>query len=187
MALISGEQNIAESITLLANFLKPIFRSKNTTCSIAEEVDYARNYIAIMNMRGMEGYSLKVQIPEEYYEYSIVKFLLQPVIENSIVHGFAQRESGEICISMWTKEEYGFIQVADNGSGMEEKQLQNLREKLASTELLPDNGIGIVNVHKRIQTWYGTDCGITIDNGEKVGSVVTLKIKMEKKGIEHEA
>lgn len=179
MAIISDERNIAESITLLSDFLEPVFKNKNLMCTIGEELDYVKKYIAIMNLRGTEGYSLELAIPEEYYNYQIIRFLLQPVVENSILHGLAEKDFGRIRISMWIEDGDGVIQVEDNGSGIEEGQLQELQRKIEGREPQEGKGIGMVNVNHRIKAKYGEGYALTIGNGKEKGTIVTLRMKLE--------
>ena len=181
MAIVNNERGIAESITLLSEFLEPVFKNKDPLCTVGEELDYLEKYIAIMNLRVAGGYVLKVDVPKEYYDYKIVRFLLQPIVENSIRHGMKDRSSGEIRVSMWAEAGDGYIQIEDDGSGMESSVAEELTEKIAqgkSTE--GAGGVGVVNVSRRIRNQYGDGYGLTIRNREnRKGAKVILKIRLE--------
>lgn len=179
MALIDNERSIAEAITLLSDFLEPVFRNKGQMCTVKEELEYVKNYIAIMNLRNAGGYELKVDVPEECMQYQVPRFLLQPVVENSILHGFEQRYSGKIRISMWTEGENAFIRVEDDGTGIETQYLQALKQKLERSELIKGSGVGIGNVNRRIKVRYGEEYGLSISNGSEKGAVVVLKIRLQ--------
>ncbi len=178
-AIIDNKMNIAKSITLLAEFLKPIFRGASPICSIKEELDYVNVYIAIMNLRKAEKYSLKIDVPEEFYKYQIIRFMLQPVVENSILHGFEEELSGEICISMQTEGKDAIIKITDNGNGIEKEKLEILQQQLAHSEISTEKGVGINNVNRRLKTYYGDAYGLTIENGMHNGTIVTLRFKLE--------
>ena len=178
MAIINEERNIAESITLLADFLKPVFRNQELLCSVKEELEYVEKYIAIMNLRGTEGYQLEIAVPEKYYEYRIIRFLLQPVVENAILHGLAEREFGKISISIKIDKDM-VIQVKDDGKGIEEKKLKELQKRLKDISTSGGKEIGIENVNRRIKVQYGDEYGLELQSEQGRGTVVTLKIKPE--------
>lgn len=179
MALIEGERNIAESISLLSDFLEPVFKNKSLMCTVGEELDYVKKYIAIMNLRNAGGYVLETVVSEEYLNCQIPRFLLQPIVENSILHGLEDRCSGKIRISMEVEGENGFLLVEDDGSGMDESQLQELQAKLDWAEENRHTGIGIGNVHSRLKLQYGDGYGVKVYNRVPKGMAVRLKIRLE--------
>ena len=179
-ALISEEMNIAESISLLSDFLEPVFKNQDLLCTVRDEINYVENYIQILNLLKTGGYSLELDIPEVYYEYRIIRFLLQPVVENSIIHGLERSSSGQIDISVTVEAGDMIISVADNGVGMSEERLQEVRRKIRKGECENGEGIGIVNVDRRIKNQYGDAYGLDIRNGEEKGAVVSLKMKAER-------
>ena len=87
MAIINKADNIVDSLTTLSDFLSPIFKKNSIICSIEEEVEYIRNYIKIMNYRFAGGFRTYINIPEEMLSLDILRFILQPVVENAITHG----------------------------------------------------------------------------------------------------
>ena len=178
-ALISEERSIAESIALLSDFLEPVFKNQKLKCTVKEELDYVRNYIEIMNLLRAGGYALELAVPEECRGCQIIRFLLQPVVENSILHGLAGAAAGKIRISMGTDGGDALIWVEDNGCGIEEERLEEVRRKLLREVPVEGEGIGIVNVDRRIKNHYGEGYGLSIANGETAGTVVTLRIKTE--------
>lgn len=180
MAIVNHENGIAESITLLSEFMEPIFKKSGSMCTIREELEYIEKYVAIMNLRTVGGYSLIIDVSEEFLNYKVIRFLLQPIVENAILHGMKECACGEIRISMWVEGQDGFLRIEDNGSGIEEPVLQKLIGRLEQEEVSwTGENIGIVNVCRRIRNQYGEDYGLTICNGEQQGTVVTLKIRLE--------
>ena len=179
-ALISEERSIAESISLLSDFLEPVFKNQKLLCTVREELDYVKNYITIMNLLKTGGYILETEVPQACYEYPVIRFLLQPVVENAILHGFHGISSGKICISMEVEDTDALIRVTDNGCGMNQKELQKLQEKLREPELWEGDVVGLVNVARRIRNQYGADYGVYVCNGEEKGIIVVLHIKTDK-------
>ena len=179
MAILNREENIAKSISLLADFLHPLFRSSSPFCTIREELGYVKTYVAIMNLRFADGFHLEESIPEEYFRYSIMRFLLQPVVENSILHGFGERGSGTIRISMETEGKDGILRVADDGCGFDEEALSHIRRKLEEDVLSEGDHVGLENVNHRLRLWYGAAYGLTIDNGEDRGGIVCIRFRLD--------
>jgi len=182
MAVIREERGIAESISLLADFLKPVFRNQSALCTIAEELDYVEKYIAIMNLRDGNKYLLDIAVTEEYYRHRILRFLLQPIVENAILHGFAKTDTGLIRIRMWQEEGIGILRIEDDGEGIDPHRLRTLQQKLLGEEE-PETGlekhIGLANVNRRIRLQFGQAYGLTVDNRESRGFMVTLRIPLE--------
>lgn len=180
MAIINGEKGISESIALLSEFLEPVFKNSSPMCTIKEELDYVKKYVDIMNLRIMGGYVLKIEVPEEYLGYKVIRFLMQPIVENAILHGMKDRTSGEICISMWAEAGDGFLQIRDDGSGIEAAVLDKLAYETDWAKSTREDGrVGITNVNRRIKNQYGEEYGLTIQNGKEKGTVVTLRIQLE--------
>jgi len=180
MAIVNHENGIAGSITLLAEFLEPVFKGKDSMCRIREELDYVKKYIDIMNLRVMGGYVLKIEVPQQYMDFKMIRFLLQPIVENAILHGMEGRISGEISISMRTEEEDCYLQIRDDGNGIDEAILKQLTHESGWVKsAMKDGGVGIINVNRRIKNQYGDAYGLMIENGKEKGTIVTLKIPLE--------
>ncbi len=179
MAVMLKANNIAESLTTLGNILKPIFKNPSILCTIEEEVEYVKNYIRIMNYRYGEGIKVNISIPDELLEYEILRFILQPLIENSLYYGIvSQNLTGIISIS--ASRENGGIQliVEDNGEGMNHEKLMEVRRTLDSKAPKKNeaDGIGISNVNRRIVLHYGYNYGIDIYSRKGSGTKVILRL-----------
>lgn len=181
MALLNNERTIAESITLLSDFLEPIFKNRSNLCTVEEELKYVENYISIMNLRVAGKYTLEIDVKEQYQKCKLIRFLLQPVVENSILHGIGERTSGKIMISMWNEEETGYIRICDDGAGFSDAVLKDFKEKLKQGEVdqKDGDGVGILNVNRRIKVQYGKQYGLSIENREEGGAEVILKIVLK--------
>lgn len=186
MALINNERNIAESITLLSDFLEPIFKNRSNLCTVEDELNYVKNYISIMNLRVAGKYSLEINVPDGYKNCRIIRFLLQPIVENSILHGIGEKPSGMIKISMWSRENVGYIQVQDDGNGILPDKLAEMTEKLEKSEVeeKDGDGVGVLNVNRRIKVQYGKEYGLTLENKECGGAAVTLRIPLNQEEIQ---
>jgi len=104
--------------------------------------------------------------------------MLQPIVENAILHGLVKKEKGTITISMWSKDGDGYIQVADDGDGIASDKLSELRMKIAGNKIDKGKGIGILNVNRRLKVHYGEDYGLTIKQSDEKGTIIVLKYHM---------
>jgi two-component system sensor histidine kinase YesM len=134
-----------------------------------------RNYVHIQNYRYGEDLEVRIDIDEALLECVIVKFILQPIVENSFIHAFRKMGSKKVLSITGKKEGEGLkIFVRDNGAGMNHETLLKLRESLLHREEERERGIGLVNVYQRIRTGYGQNSGfgISIESAENAGTEV---------------
>ena len=157
MAAINKADNIVDSVVTLSDCLEPIFRKHDIMCTMEDEAEYIKNYIKIMNYRFAGRFKYCVNIPEELMQLHIIRFILQPVVENSIAHGLINKIKGEIDIMAWKQEQILWVQVEDDGEGMSDSVLGEIRQALNSTEAAckkESQGIGLSNVNQRIKLHF---------------------------------
>lgn len=167
MAKSKRAPEIEQALATLGSILEPLYRIKDPMCSLQEEIDSLNHYIAIMNLRFGNGISLMYDIEDKFLEFSILRFILQPFVENSILHGFESTGyAGAIRIALERKESRLLLSVTNSGNPIESDKLKQLKEILmtrneANTR---DSGIGMVNVLQRLIVHYGEESGLTIEN-----------------------
>lgn len=173
MAMLVKSDSIVECITALGSLLQPIYKSENEFWTVARELEYIGNYIKIMNYRFGGGIQVHYDIPEELEEKYVLQFILQPLIENTISHGFAASEGrGNIEIRIRQSDNMLQIFVEDNGSGINGAEIDRLNEILKTAdqqEGLYKKSVGLVNVHRRLKVYFGGDYGLKLNSvfGEK--------------------
>jgi len=147
----------------------------NNLISIKEEVDYARSYIEIMNNRIKDKIVFSFKINEDILDNMTLKLTLQPIIENAIIHGMKDKPSNGI-INIFGYSEGGQVifKVIDNGTGIEKETLDRIRTSLRNE--LPGKSVGIFNVQKRIQLYFGEEYGLFIESMLGMGTIVKLVI-----------
>ena len=111
----------------------------------------------------------------------MIRFVLRPVVENSVIHGLAGKEGGTISISMWSEGGDGFIRIEDDGDGIEESKLKNLQYKIDKNEVEKGKEIGILNVNRRLKVCYGEYYGLFIQSSKGQGTSVILKFRISVK------
>ncbi len=183
MAVIQKNQSIANMIRSLINLLKNIAKGTDDKIPLSEELTILQDYVHIQSVRYLETFSFSCDIPSELLSYTIIKLSLQPLVENAIFHGIEPTgKSGTIRLSAHETEHDIVLQVADDGVGMNEEQCKALltikeNKKRSKTSM---NGIGVSNVHTRLQLVYGKAYGLSVESTIGIGTTVSIKIPKEK-------
>ena len=174
----------------LANMFRYSIKTQSELVPLRDEINHIKNYISIQNIRYDNRFTVDIQIPEETLNERVLKLILQPVIENSINHGFKRCQiRGKILIEAYTDDLNLYIRISDDGVGMNETQLEKLKNLLNSKPAVEELGkrvyesIGIKNINSRIQLYYGTMYGLDVDSVENEGTtaLITVPRKQERK------
>ena len=187
MAMIREADNIVESIDALVNMLKFSMSRGGEMVSLDEEISNIRSYVFIQNNRFGNQYEVKIDIGPELLHLKVVKFILQPTVENAVIHGF-DGENGTIWIYGKRTGTTLNLYVKDNGKGIPPNvvdQLNQPQEPHRDSKKM--TGIGLTNINERIKVTYGEQYGIKIESclGEGTTVVYTLPvIEGEEKAIE---
>lgn len=178
MAMIVNSNTIVDCITALGNILSPIYRSEQKEWSAAEEIRYLQNYIKIMNYRFEGKIYVEYQVEQEHEDAKMLCFILQPMLENSITHGFEKRSGeGHILVCMKEREGLWNITVQDDGDGMTKEELEKLCRQVFENEELEKKRrhIGLRNVYRRIQVYYGEHYGMQITSEKGKGTTICVQ------------
>ncbi len=184
MAVINKADNIADSVTTLSDFLEPIFKSHDPFCTVSDELSYIRNYVKIMNYRYLGKFQCRIEVRDEYMQFRIIRFVLQPIVENALTHGLINCLKGVVTLTAWSEGTDFLLQVEDDGQGMSEAALEELRQSMAVASLserAENHGIGLVNVNRRIKLQFGDKYGLTIESVENQGVKVRIKMPIVRK------
>ncbi|WP_201006160.1 cache domain-containing sensor histidine kinase [Paenibacillus glycanilyticus] len=174
MAIVNEVPEISAASSNLARMLRYNIDMKQRTVTIREELENAVCYLQIQKIRFREYLDYELSVDEDIYDCTIIKLILQPILENAIVHGIEPKgDNGSIRLSGSRMEEAVRIQVFDNGAGMSEEQLDRLMRGIREDSELSDadekkrhNRVGLRNIHKRIQIIYGPEYGITVESSK---------------------
>ncbi|REK71238.1 sensor histidine kinase [Paenibacillus paeoniae] len=179
MAEMKGEKTIAQTLVNLSSMLNyTLGKSLTVWSTVGEEMDYVRSYIAFQEKRIFMKIETIWNVPKEVQSARILKLTLQPIVENAILHGFAYLDgiTPQLTLSCVREEGQLRVEVTDNGAGIEEAaiagMLQNDTDGTEDEERI--SGIGLKNVHRRLQLEYGTRYGIEIRSEIGKGTSVTL-------------
>ncbi len=180
MALVHHTPDVAEVAQCMGRLYRyNMTPSREGTTILDDELHLIEDYIYLQNIQFSGRLCVFYDVQDATRRCNVIKFILQPVVENAIAHGFKDK-SGTCCIEISaeiTPQGDLKIEVADDGVGMSEQTLQKLREGLLRQEHGPrgrSEGIGLKNVHARLCLYYGEDYGLKIQSGAGTGTTVTL-------------
>ena len=139
----------------------------------SEELQHVKTYLQIQQYRFSEKFNVRYEIPEDISDLYILKLTLQPIVENAIYHGLELCVGkGDLVISAKRCSGSLVITISDNGVGITAENLDELKDQLEGKS--KSRGIGIINVHERMQLHFGKEYGIVIDSKKTFGTTVTL-------------
>ncbi|MCU6763866.1 cache domain-containing sensor histidine kinase [Blautia ammoniilytica] len=161
----------------LARLLRQSISNEEEQVPIGQEVEYARSYLTIQKMRYKDKLEFQIQVDAQIMGVPIIKLVLQPLIENAIYHGLKYKEGkGLLIVRGYREGENAVLQIKDNGAGMDEHTLSHIFEKHKVN--YRSNGVGVYNVQKRLQLYYGMDYGITYSSKQGEGTTASIVIPM---------
>lgn len=173
LALMNDDKPVGEGISALAKLLRNTITDQKDEVSVAEEIENLKNYIIIQKLRYGDLFETVYNIDEEVKDCKILKFLLQPIVENSILHAFEEdREHQLLTIRAQKYHHYLKISIGDNGKGFKPKERKNSNRNLS--------GIGIDNISERIRLMYGEKYSMQIQSSIGFGTIVTLLLPFTK-------
>lgn len=178
-ARASKQYDIEELVKMLAKILRKNIQAGSQDVEIQTEVELITCYLKIQQYRFGERIQYEIDMDPEMEHIRILPLILQPIVENSIVHGLEVKEGiGHIRISISRKDSDLVVVVEDDGVGMEKEQLEALRSNMNRRN---ENGthIGMQNVHQRIHLRYGENYGLELDSASGVGTRVKIRIPIE--------
>ncbi len=181
MAIEHGENDISKALSNLGLILRHSVSKTDEQTDIRTECDFLRRYLDLQEMRfeGAFRYELNI-IPDVEHLY-IHKLMIQPFVENAIIHGFEELEEGGILsinIDLSEDKEFLQISIADNGKGFPEDILKKMNDRMAiiSDTENGNMGLGLHNAFSRLVMYYGEKAHWTINSVEGIGTEITLYI-----------
>ena len=178
---VHGDTEVAETVFSLGSLMRYHMKWKTKTVTLSEELDCIDRYIFFMSASNGTEIRLESTLPREVLYTEIPKLSIQPLVENAIVHGMPA-DSRRIVITLKCRQEDGLLilSVTDNGIGIAPERLHEIQCALNGSGTgnirSGKNGIGVVNVHQRIQLMYGEACGLRFISCEGLGTSVEVRI-----------
>lgn len=170
---------IIEMIQRLSTMFRYTMNRENQkTTTIDNELEHVKNYLGIQQVRFSDKLSVRYDIDPHILDKQTLKFILQPIVENSIVHGLENAvRDFTICISAYEKNGDIIFEIADNGTGIKSERLAEINAMLANpSKYSGSTGIGLKNISERLQLYYGETYKLEINSGLHAKTVVTVRI-----------
>lgn len=179
MAENEKSQDVITMVTSLARLFRiSISRGKNII-TVREELEHAKNYLIIQKVRYKSRFNFSIEAEDEVLQYKTLKLILQPIIENALYHGIEYMvEEGFIKITARKVEEKLLFEVKDNGLGMKPEVLEQILSSISNTKA--GSGVGVKNVHERIQLSFGKEYGLEIESELEEGTLVKIYLPILK-------
>lgn len=179
MAIDKDEFDISNAINSLATILRYAIADSSGKVCVKDEVEWLKKYIYLQQFRLKNNFVCNIDVEPEVLNCRIHKLLLQPFIENSIIHGFKGMEGSHILeVKMCKKYDKLLIMIRDNGNGIDSGRLERIRKGIfAQSE--PDSHIGLENAITRLRMYYGEGAEIIINSCPGQGTEVLVWIPPE--------
>ena len=180
MWMIEAEkyEDAISMIQALASLFRISLSKGQNIISVDKEIQHAKNYVAIQKYRYKNKFEAFFEIEDGIEKYKTIKLIIQPLIENAIYYGMEFMDGdGEIHVRVRTGEEELVIEVEDNGPGMPKERLDSLltdENRVRSK----GSGIGLRNVHQRIQVYFGAAYGLEIESEPDEGTLVRIHLPL---------
>lgn len=184
-ALKSKNTDVAGMIFNLANMFRYSTYNNGSMVTLNDEIKHCKMYLDLCCSRYKGLIEYKINISEDALEYKVPKFLLQPILENSINHGIDKSSNDNlITINVFELNDKLEIVIEDNGNGMDDEILNKTRRGL-DKNLQKNNSIGLMNTNNRLKLKFGNDYGITLDSEINKGTIVKISIPIIRGEIEN--
>ena len=172
-----NQKQVVNMVGSLSDFFRSSLNKGKEIVSIKEELVHVKSYLEIQQIRYQDILCYEINVPESLNKYQIPKITIQPIAENALYHGIKnKRGGGKITIEGYENEDTVIIEVKDNGIGIDEKRLFEIKESLENSDNNSDTIYGIYNVNERIRLNYGEQYGLKICSIYGEGTTVKILI-----------
>jgi len=182
LATLSGAGRVSDMLVELAESIRPVFREWSLTWTIDEELQFISHYMKLMHLRHEVTFIVENGLAEGSGKTIMLpRFTLQPLLENSCEHGIPPGGKLNVTLRIAQAGDAIILTVSDDGNGIAPDALERLVSALDSPEQEEPagarrRGIGLVNVHRRLQLIYGPSCGLSIQSEPGKGTSVSMRI-----------
>ncbi|MBE6906417.1 MAG: hypothetical protein E7476_09120 [Ruminococcaceae bacterium] len=176
--LMNQPQKASEMIEILISLLRNSINSNDSENSLLDESIYLTKYVELQNLRYDHNIALSINLPERFYTARILRFLLQPIVENAVLHGLTP-DGGKIIINVMDDEPDLLIEICNNGKSFTESELQAVLLSKESEQPKRKNSsthIGLNNIQQRIQLHYGKNYGLFIRDNPDYNTAVCMRL-----------
>ena len=174
LGFTSGNEKVSDLAVSLADLLRASIK-RDDMITVEEEMRIVQNYLHIQNFRFGDKIAVEYEIAQKVTKCYMPSFLLQPLIENGIMHGLEKQiEGGTLRISIKEQEGWLLFVISDDGKGMDTEQVDELMRQCKDAAF--GDTIGLANVYRRLQLSYGDDCKFGIKSTPDKGTSISFRI-----------
>jgi len=176
-AHLKGEKEIAQTVRLLGKLMRRNLEISRRLARLEDEIDIVRCYLDIQRFRYEERLNYELLIEPGMEQIPVPPLIIQPIVENAVVHGIeGKEEGGTVTVRIVREGDDALVEVADDGVGMEEDRLAALIASLDEQEGEEQRRIGLRNVHQRLILMYGPASGLSIESASGSGTRVSFRL-----------
>lgn len=169
LAIRNGDVQISRLIAHLSSFYRTSLNKGKRYISIKDELDITRHYLSIQHMRFGDRFTEHYELDEQLFPYRTLKLVLQPFLENTINHGFGEKQKQlHITVKLYRQNQHIFFEITDDGIGISPERLRQIQTGSSAA------GYGIHNVRERLRLAYGDFASLSLESCEGEGTVVRL-------------
>ena len=175
-AIANHDRDTEELITALSNYYRLALSRGRERVPLSSEIEHIKAYVFIQNKRFDDGVTIEIDVAERYLDYQVPKLLLQPIVENAIVHGILELPDpvGTIWVRAWEDTDHLWLSICDNGVGLQDTGEAIDPEAADSVGAVVKTGYGLKNIDDRIKLAFGPEYGLELRNAENGGGVEAL-------------
>lgn len=179
-AVLSENYEIEEIIVSLSRMMRYTMSNKDKIVTLKEECSHIESYLELYRLRYSHKFSYEIHLEQELELHPILKFVIQPVVENCMKHGFKKlKREGHVAIDVSGRADHICIQVEDDGNGIEAGRLAELRKYIADTGDRQFSSIGLKNTFQRLKLTYGEAAEMKIESVENQYTKVSITVPRE--------
>ena len=170
-------KQVVGMVKSLSEFFRASLSQGKEVVTVFDELKHVRSYLEIQQVRYHDILEFKIDVPKSVEACLIPKITIQPLVENALYHGIKNKRGiGKIVISCVREDQYFLLQVKDNGIGIQEKQLEIIKENILHRSKNENENYGLYNVNERIRLKFGEEYGIYIESVYMDGTTVSIKL-----------
>lgn len=174
---LGKENDISKMLKCLLQILRILWETPDTFTTLSEEIEYVEKYIFIQQKRLGDNFDVIFDVPKRLEECKVIRMILQPIVENAIIHGIKPYSGrGVIRISVSDEKDILKISVKDSGMGITQEEVKNINNSLGEKKIRESSHIGLSNVNQRIRLMFGDDYGVTFKSTIDEGTEVILSL-----------
>ncbi len=180
LAILEGAEKTSDLIVSLSNLLRYSLQKLDKPVTLQEELDHISEYVTIQQARFRDRIRFDLHFDASVLQQQIPALTIQPLIENAFLHGVADMENGAmITLTLSRVDQDVQIEISDNGKGMAEETRLSVLRLEGGAESSSSTGLGMQNVFRRLQLFYGKEGMVEISSSTGRGTTITIRIPVK--------